>query len=55
MRELGGSEKIRMGQIPVIEIPGTYDLEVDQNKLPSVLSQFLDLQGESTLKSEEDS
>lgn len=41
MRKLGGSEKIRMGQIPIIEIEGTYNLSVDYQKLPEVLRQYL--------------
>lgn len=40
MKNLGADEKIRMGQIPVNEIEGTYDLSVDQSKLVEVLEQF---------------
>lgn len=42
MKALGdSSEKIRMGQIPVNDIEGTYDLAVDNQKLQSTLEQYL--------------
>jgi len=41
MKDLGSDEKIRMGQIPVNEIEGTYDLSVDRSKLVEVLEQNL--------------
>lgn len=34
------TEKIRMGQIPVVDIPGTYDLSVDGTKLDKALREF---------------
>lgn len=33
-------EKIRMGQVPVVDIPGTYDLSVDGTKLEKALREF---------------
>ncbi|MFM9873423.1 MAG: LCP family protein [Fimbriimonadaceae bacterium] len=40
MKNLGADEKIRMGQIPVNDIEGTYDLSVDRSKLMDVLQQY---------------
>ncbi|QYK53282.1 MAG: LCP family protein [Fimbriimonadaceae bacterium] len=34
------TEKIRMGQVPVVDIPGTYDLSVDGTKLDKALREF---------------
>ncbi len=34
------SENIRMGQIPVVDVPGTYELEVQDTELVSTLREF---------------
>lgn len=40
IQSLDSNEAIRMGQIPIIEIPGSYNLSVDRDKLPEVLKQY---------------
>jgi polyisoprenyl-teichoic acid--peptidoglycan teichoic acid transferase len=41
MKDLGSDEKIRMGQVPVNDVEGSYDLSVDRSKLIEVLEQNL--------------
>lgn len=41
VQSLDSNERIRMGQIPVNEIEGTYNLSVDRRLLPQVLRQYM--------------
>lgn len=34
------NDNIKMGQVPTVDVPGTYDLEIDQNSLRETLAEF---------------